>query len=233
MPGKHTLHIFDEDLATLRGELLKLATQVEDELRRAVEALLRGDKRLGQDVMDSDAQADALQLEVNRHTARILARQQAMAGDLREILAADRIAAHVERVGDYAKNTARRAQRLTQPLDAEIAAQLRWMGERVGAMLHRVMDAYARNDAAEANVAWTSDAELDALYGTLFEHLLKHMRIESQDVADGTQLLFIAKGMERAGDHVTDIAEEVFYMVTGTPLQGERTRLEPAPVVPD
>jgi phosphate transport system protein len=226
MPGKHTLHLFDEDLTLLRGEVLKLAVQVDDELRYAISALLTGDRRLGQDVMDSDARADTLQQEVNRHTARILARQQAMAGDLREILAADRLAAHLERVGDYAKNTARRAQRLTQPLDAQIGAQLRWMGERVSTMLRRVMDAYERRDAAEANVAWTSDAELDALYGTLFDHLLTHMRNGTQAVSDGTQLLIIAKGLERAGDHVTDIAEEVYFMVTGTPLQGVRTRIE-------
>lgn len=226
MSDKHTLHVFDEDLRVLREEVANLANQVGTELERALQALMSSDRALAQEVIDSDTRADSLQTQIQMHMSRTLARQQAMAQDLREILAAGRIATHLERIGDYAKNTAKRSLRLAQPVDAEISAQCHWMMERVRSMLHRVMEAYDRDDAELANVTWSSDAELDAMYGKLFEHLLLTMSSNSATIKDGTQLLFIAKGMERAGDHVTDIAEEIYLMVTGKPLQGPRPKVD-------
>ena len=225
MPGKHILTIFDQDLLLLREEVQRLADQAEQELERAVQALLHDDRALAQEVVASDVTADRLQERINDHMNIVLARQQAMADDLREILAAGRIAAHLERLADYAKNTAKRAQALSRKVDAEIGAQFIWMSDRVGAMLRQVMRAYRERDAAEANVAWSSDVELDRIYGKLFAHLLEQMRQEPGSIKDATQLLFIAKGLERAGDHVTDIAEEVFLMVTGSPLQGTRPKI--------
>lgn len=226
MTDKHTLRIFDEDLKALSGEIVNLANQVDEELEQAIEALISANAALAAVVIDSDRRVDDLQDRVNAHTTRTLARQQAMADDLRAIFAAARIAPHLERIGDYAKNTAKRSKRLGAPIDAEVAAQFLWMGMRIGAMLRRVTEAYSRHDAEQANVAWSDDAELDAVYAKLFEHLLARMREDSAYVADGTQLLFIAKGLERAGDHVTDIAEEVYLMVTGRPLQGPRPKVD-------
>ncbi|MCO6413449.1 MAG: phosphate signaling complex protein PhoU [Thiogranum sp.] len=226
MTEKHTLRVFDEDLKALRDEIVNLATQVNDELAGAVRALIAGDHAAASDVIESDSRVDDLQDRVNAHTTRTLARQQAMADDLRAILAAARIAPHLERIGDYAKNTAKRTLRLSRPVDKELAAQFHWMGARIGSMLHRVTDAYLRHDAELANVAWSDDAELDAVYAKLFNYLRERMCQDSASVADGTQLLFIAKGLERAGDHVTDIAEEVYLMVTGQPLQGPRPKVD-------
>lgn len=226
MTEKHTLRIFDEDLKALSDEVVNMATRVSEELGDALVALTTGDSAAAQVVIDSDRQADALQDRINQHTTRTLARQQAMAGDLRAILAAARIAPHLERIGDYAKNTAKRTRRLSTVIDAELAAQFTWMVSRIQSMLRRVTEAYAQHNAAAANVAWADDAELDAVYAKLFEHLLKLMREDSSRVADGTQLLFIAKGLERAGDHVTDIAEEVYLMVTGRPLTGPRPKVD-------
>jgi len=226
MTDKHTLSIFDQDLKAISDEIVNLANRVNEELEQAIEALISADPTLATAVIDSDRRVDDLQYRVNAHTTRTLARQQAMADDLRAILAAARIAPHLERIGDYAKNTAKRSQRLGAPIDAEVAAQFRWMGTRIGAMLRRVTKAYSRHDAEQANVAWSDDAELDAVYAKLFEHLLARMREDSTYVTDGTQLLFIAKGLERAGDHVTDIAEEVYLMVTGKPLQGPRPKVD-------
>lgn len=228
MSDKHTLRIFDEDLGRLRSEVIRLATQVGEELDKAVQALLTEDHVLADEVIASDRNADALQEIINGHTARTLARQHAVADDLRLILSAARIAMHLERIGDYAKNTAKRSKRLKSPLAAEMSAQLRWMATRIGSMLERVMDAYAREDAATANVAWTDDAELDAAYSRLFETLLTTMHNDRSRIQDCVQLLFIAKGLERAGDHVTDVAEEVYLMVTGTPLQGPRPKVDEA-----
>ncbi|HEY5602802.1 MAG TPA: phosphate signaling complex protein PhoU [Gammaproteobacteria bacterium] len=226
MTDKHTLRVFDEDLKTLSNEVLNLAASVAEELDGALAALTTGDDSVAQAVIESDRRSDALQDRINQHTTRTLARQQAMAIDLRAILAAARIAPHLERIGDYAKNTAKRTQRLKQPIDAELAAQFRWMVTRIQSMLRRVIDAYAENNAQAANVAWTDDAELDAVYSKLFEHLLKLMREDNNRIPDSIQLLFIAKGLERAGDHVTDIAEEVYLMVTGHPLAGPRPKVD-------
>lgn len=225
MSEKHTLRVFDEDLKALRDDVIQLAIHVSEQLNSAVTALISGDAGNARTVIESDAQADALQDRINQHTARTLGRQQAMADDLRAILAAARIAPHLERIGDYAKNTAKRALRLSGSVDAELAAQLKWMVTRIQSMLGRVMKAYTQHDAEAANVAWTDDAELDAVYANLFKHLLALMFDDSRYIADSTQLLFIAKGLERAGDHVTDIAEEVYLMVAGKPMQGQRPKV--------
>ncbi len=226
MPGKHILTIFDQDLLLLREEVRQLASLAEQELEHAMQALLNDDRALAAEVVASDVTADRLQERINDHINIVLARQQAMADDLRDILAAGRIAAHLERLADYAKNTAKRAQALSRKVDTEIGTQFIWMSDRVGAMLRQVMRAYQERDADEANVAWSSDVELDRVYGKLFVFLLEQMRQDPDSIKDATQLLFIAKGLERAGDHVTDIAEEVYLMVTGAPLQGPRPKVD-------
>jgi phosphate transport system protein len=225
MNNQHTLRIFDEDLNGLRQEIVALSNHVSEELNRAMTALLENDAGLAEQVITSDRLADALQEKINTHTTRTLARQQAMADDLRAILAASRMAIHLERIGDYAKNTAKRSLRLSRPISAELAEQFQWMGKRIQLMLHQVKESYVYHNAQLANVAWADDAELDTVYVNLFHHLLRTMSQESRQIADGTQLLFIAKGLERAGDHVTDIAEEVYLMVTGLPLQGPRPKV--------
>lgn len=226
MSKKHTLEIFDKDLNLLREDVQRLADQTKEELERAMNALLNDDRVLAQEVVVSDITADLLQKKINEHMNIVLTRQHAMAEDLREILAAGRLAAHLERMADYAKNTAKRMQALSKKVDKEVGDQFSWMNERVVAMLQQVMRAYHERDYSEANVAWSSDIELDRIYGKLFAHLLRQMQQEPDSIKDAIQLLFIAKGLERAGDHVTDIAEEVYLMVTGTPLQGFRPKVD-------
>ncbi len=226
MPGKHTLELFDHDLERLREEVLRLSAMAGEELDAAMLALLNRDAQAAQAVIDSDLNADHLQLRIHRHMTVVLARQQAMADDLREILAAGRMADYLERLGDQAKKIARRSTALTAAVEPRIAERLAWMNERIGATLQQVMDAYARRDAEAANVVWSSDGELDAVYRELFGVLLDRMRHDSGSVADGVQLLLIAKGLERAGDYLTNIAEEVYLMVTGIPLQGPRPQVD-------
>ena len=226
MNGKHTLRQFDEDLERLSGEVNQLGEQVLLELEQALAALASGDHSRLAAIIDSDRRADALLDSINHHATQVLVRQQAMAVDLRMIVAASRIGLHLERIGDYAKNTAKRTERITGSLDAELLAQFHWMGARVLAMLRRVMEAYQQGDAELANVAWTDDAELDSVYANLFARLLELLSQAPDAAANLVQLLFIAKGLERAGDHVTDIAEEVFFMIRGTPLAGQRPKVE-------
>jgi len=226
MSKNHTLESFDENLVRLRTEVLSLADRARMQLEYAIAALLNDDSVLAQEVISSDDEADRQLQRVNGYMTIVLARQQALANDLREILAAGRIAAHLERLVDYAKNTARRMLALAAPVDADVATQFKWMADRVAAMLRQVMHAYQERDASEANVAWSSDVELDRIYGELFSHLLQRMQKDPHAIKDAAQLLFIAKGLERSGDHVTDIAEEVYLMVTGVPLLGPRPKLD-------
>jgi phosphate transport system protein len=223
---KHTLHSFDLDLRQLQEEVSGLAKQVSEELDRALAALLSGDRDAAKDVIKSDRHTNALYEKIEKHTTTILTRQHAMADDLRSILAAGRIALHLERIGDYAKNTAKRSQRLAQPLDATISAQFKWMGERIQVMISRTKEAYEKDDAELANVAWADDDEIDDMYAKLFSHLLDSMSNNTAPIADSVQLMFIAKGLERAGDHVTDIAEEVYLKITGKPLTGARPKVD-------
>ena len=226
MSKKHTLESFDDDLEHLRAEVMYLANRAETQLEQAIGALLNDDIALAQEAISSDEETDRQLQRVNGYMTIVLARQQAVASDLREILAAGRIAAHLERLADYAKNTARRMLALAAPVDAEVAMQFKWMADRVATMLRQVMHAYEERDASEANVAWSSDVELDRIYGELFAHLLQRMQQDPHATKDAAQLLFIAKGLERSGDHVTDIAEEVYLMVTGVPLLGPRPKLD-------
>lgn len=225
MNNQHTLRIFDEDLNSLRQEIVALSNHVSEQLQRAVTALVENDATLAEQVIADDRIADTLQEKIHTHTTRTLARQQAMADDLRAILAASRIAIHLERIGDYAKNTAKRSRHLSQHNIAELIEQFQWMGTRIQSMLSQVTESYIHQNAPLANVAWADDAELDVVYANLFQHLLSAMNQESRNIEDGIQLLFIAKGLERAGDHVTDIAEEIYLMVTGLPLQGPRPKI--------
>jgi phosphate transport system protein len=226
MSERHTLRLFDQELQMLSSEIATLFIQVTDELNGALEVLASGDAQRAAAVILSDSQTDALMERIGRHTNRILARQQAMANDLRAIMGANRIAPHLERIGDYAKSAAKRRQRLTHPIDPVVINQFEWMIKRLIAMLQRVGEAYSRNDAEVTNLAWADDAEIDAIYAKLFAHLLQQMASDSSLIHDSTQLLFIAKGLERAGDHVTDIAEEIHMMVTGHAMQGTRPKVD-------
>lgn len=232
MVTRHTLSTFDHDLEGLRAEVLDLAAQVSAELDQAVAALVTGDRSVAQAVIQRDRVIDALHDKVSIHMTHVLARQHAVADDLRSILAAGRIAAHLERIGDYAKNTAKRSMRLKRPLDTVLAGQFRWMADRVCAMLGRVTEAFRERDADLANVAWTDDAELDAVYAKIFASLLALLDSDVREVEDGVQLLFIAKGLERCGDHVTDIAEEIYLKVTGQLLRGQRPKVDEAAALP-
>lgn len=218
MTGSHTLRIFDEDLQAISNEVTLLFNQVRMEVENAIKALINNDHELARSVIASDKDANLLMSKVNQHTVKALARQQAMAGDLRAIMAASRIAPHLERIGDYAKGTAKRTLKLSQPLTAEIESNLTWMAKRLDDMLISTMQAYQTLNAEMANIAWRDDDKLDTLYKSLFTHILLLMQQDSRWIADGTQLMLLIKGLERAGDHAADIAEEIYFMVKGTPI---------------
>jgi phosphate transport system protein len=226
MQTRHTLHVFDEDLNQLRALILQMGEAVRQEIEQGVDALLKGRSDVAAQVIANDRRTDELEASLHELTTKVLARQAAMAQDLREILAAERIGMHLERIGDYAKNAARRLAALQQPIPANIAAPLHWLKDRVLSMIDSVLEAYKDRDAERANIAWASDEELDRLYKNIFEQLLEEMAKAPTYVSDGSHLLLVAKGLERAGDHATDIAEAVYLMVMGKPIGGQRPKID-------
>jgi phosphate transport system protein len=226
-PGKHTLQLFDEDLARLRALVLELGRRTVAHTAGGIDSLVRADRELAREIVERDGEMNAMQHQVDALVTIVLARQQAMAQDLREILAAGRIATHLERCADYAKGTARRGAELRLPLAAAVVAELSWMRARLVAMLEAVLAAYAERDAEKASIAWASDDDLDEMYRQLLAVVLLRMREDPACIDDGAQLLLVAKGLERIGDHATDVAEEVHLMVTGSRFDRARHRSPP------
>ncbi|MEO1089352.1 MAG: phosphate signaling complex protein PhoU [Pseudomonadota bacterium] len=215
MTQDHTLKSFDQDLDELRQLLGDLATWVTDELEQAILALISGNGAAAAEVIERDATADALQLQIQKAAVNILVRHQPVAIDLREVVATERMAGDLERVGDHAKNIAKRTIALGAPVPEAHAASVERFGRDVERMLHKVLDALSKRDAVAAHRAWSDDEPLDEAHADLFMVLLNAMQDGRTSVLVGTHLLFVAKSLERIGDHATNVAEDIRFMVTG------------------
>jgi phosphate transport system protein len=221
----HTVKAFDKDLGELGAKIAEMGGLAEKMLTDAIDALIRQDLDLARATIATDPRIDALERDVEERSVLILARRQPMGGDLREIVAAMRIASDLERVGDLAKNIAKRTlilqeeQRLPRAM-----VGLRHMGQLAALQLKDVLDAYAQRDTDRARAVWMRDAEIDALEDSVFRDLLTFMMEDPRNISPCTHLLFCSKNVERVGDHTTNIAETVHYIVTGTSLPVERPK---------
>jgi phosphate transport system protein len=225
MVTEHTMKAFDADLQDLARLVAEMGGFAEQQINDAVDALDRRDALVAQQVIASDVQIDTLQREIEEKVILTIARRQPMAVDLREIVGALRISNDLERIGDLAKNIAKRVL----VLDSEFRSQkvmrgVEHMAELVLAQIKDVLDAYARRDAAKAIAVWRSDEEVDAVNNSLFRELLTYMMEDPRNISICTHLLFCAKNIERMGDHATNIAETVYYMVEGRTLGDERPK---------
>lgn len=227
MTAEHTLKSFDEDLAVLRGLVSTLGSTVCDQIGHAVTALLNGNRSLAETVIETDATADRLAHEIHIEVVRLIARYQALARDLREIVASERIALNLERIGDHAKSIAKRSIALGAPAPQSLGDMLRRYGDEISGSVAAVLDAFARHDADEAVRVWHADATLDERYDDFFHRALSGMQDGRESILVGTHLLFVAKSLERIGDHATNIAEDIRFMVTGHIM--ERTTARPRP----
>jgi phosphate transport system protein len=217
--SEHTVSAFDAELGALRHKVAEMGGIAEKMLAEATRALVRHDTTLAQAVIGSDARLDALQHEIEEHAILTIARRQPMAVDLREIISAIRVAGDIERVGDLAKNIAKRAVAISSQLTAQkyfVGAE--HMAELAGRQLKDVLDAYLARDDEQALDVWQRDGEIDALYTSLFRELLTYMMEDPRNISFCTHLLFCAKNIERIGDHTTNIGETVHYLVTGMML---------------
>ena len=224
MATSHTVKSFDEDLRQLRTLIAQLGGIAETQIIGAVDAMQRRDIDMALRIMTADKALDALEAETEQRAIQIIARRAPLADDLREIVSALKIAGLLERIGDYAKNIAKRTTVLARSPVVEPQVIVPEMGRLVSLMVKRVLDAYVARDAAVAHEVWVSDSQVDDLYNSLFRSLLTCMMEHPGNITPSTHLLFVAKNLERIGDHATNIAEIVHYIVTGSMLGDDRPK---------
>ncbi len=223
--SEHTVKAYDAELDLIGAKIAEMGGIAEKMLVDAMDALGRLDMDLAQRVLMSDPRLDALQREIEDHVVRTVIRRQPMAIDLRELMASIHIAGDLERVGDLAKNIAKRAMKVADdPRVMRAVVGLKHMAEVAAMQLKDVLDAYAQRDVERAKAVWTRDADLDALEDSIFRDLLTFMMEDPRNISFCTHLLFCAKNLERVGDHATNIAENVNFMVTGQSLPMNRPK---------
>jgi len=224
---EHTTRAFDSDLHELARKIAEMGRLDGEQIADAIDALTKRDTALAKRVIAADDRVDALQREIEEKAATTIARRQPMAVDLREILGALRISNDLERIGDLAENVAKRMMLVTEELRLnEVVLQLRHMADVVRDQLMRVLQSYERRDVAVALDVWRKDQEIDALNTGLFRELLTFMMEDPRNITFCTHMLFCAKNIERMGDHATNIAETVYYIVQGTQLKEERPKAD-------
>src|SRR6185312_560854 len=229
MSGKmseHTVKAFSEKLEGLSAAIAQMGGLAEAQFANAVEAIARRDTALAENAVGGDKRIDDMQLDVEDRALKLLALRQPMAVDLRETLAAIKIASELERIGDLAKNIAKRAIVLNREPPIRLTTSLARMGRQSLAQLKLVLDAYSDRDASGAETVWRQDGEIDEMYNSLFRELLTYMMEDPRTIGLCTHLLFVAKNIERTGDHATNVAEVVYHMATGGHLAMERPKAD-------
>ena len=222
----HTMKAYDKELDTLERRIAEMGGIAEKMVIDAMDALSNADTVLAHQVVATDPRLDALQREIEDMTVLTIARRQPVAVDLRELIGAIRIAGDLERVGDLAKNIAKRTVKVGAEARVPRAViGLKHMNEVATELLKDVLDAYAQRDEERARDVWERDIDLDALEDSVFRDLLTHMMEDPRNISFCAHLLFCSKNIERIGDHATNIAETVVYLVTGEPMPQERPRM--------
>lgn len=223
--SEHIVSSYDVDLQDLRRRISEMGGIAEKMLVDSISALVRRDTVLAQTVIAADARLDVLQREVEEHAILMIARRQPLAVDLRETISAIRVSGDIERIGDLAKNIAKRGLAIaTQFQPQKIVVGVQHMADLVIGQLKDVLDAYAQQDPKGALSVWERDGQIDALYTSLFRELLTYMMEDPRNISFCAHLLFCAKNIERIGDHTTNIAETIHYLVTGENLSIERPK---------
>ena len=216
MNEPHIATAFDRDLESLQATIIKMGGLVEDAILNGAEALLTRDTEKAEQVHKGDAAVDALEDVVNDEAVRLMALRQPVSTDLRLVVSTLKLAQSLERVGDYAKNIAKRTSVLAEmkPISGGDAT-LRRMAREVQGMLKDTLDSFVRRDTALARDVVGRDQDVDQMYNALFRELLTHMMEDPRNITPAMHLHFIAKNIERVGDHATAVAEQVIYLVTG------------------
>lgn len=226
MTADHIVTSFDEELNRLNNTIAQMGGLVEAQLSDSVLALAKRDTELGARVISQDQRVDDLEHDIDLLSVRLLALRQPMAEDLRVVIVALKVSADLERIGDYAKNIAKRIGALTDAVQMEPIHTIRRMAAQVQGMIKSVLDAYMEQDVDKAKDVIVRDEEVDALHTSLFRELLTYMMEDARNITPCTHLLFIAKNIERVGDHATNIAENVQFLVSGELPPGDRHKVD-------
>jgi phosphate transport system protein len=221
---QHVVKSYDQELKRLRGMITQMGGIVETQVALAAEAIMHRDAAAATRAVEEDPKVDALEREVETFVIRLLALRQPVAGDLRQIVAALKITGDIERIGDYAANVAKRSIVLAEFSLPYSLAGLAHMARMVQQQLKLVIDAFGENDADKAMEVWRSDQVIDDIYNAIFRELITYMMEDPRNITPCTHLLFIAKNLERIGDHATNVAETVYYAVKGESLPESRPK---------
>ncbi|MDE4250042.1 phosphate signaling complex protein PhoU [Phaeobacter gallaeciensis] len=233
MEEQHIASAFDRDLEAIQARIMKMGGLVEAAIMESARALETRDEELAQKVRADDKAIDGLEELINEEAARVIAIRAPAAVDLRVVLSVMKIAGNLERIGDYAKNIAKRTGVLIQGHDAlDSAAALRRMAHEVELMLKDALDAYIQRDVELAGDVITRDRDVDQMYNALFREFLTHMMEDPRNITPCMHLHFIAKNIERMGDHVTSICEELIYLVTGSRPEDDRPKADTTSTTP-
>lgn len=222
---EHTVKAYDQELNELAKLVVEMGGLAERQIRDAIDALTKRDEDLASRVIAADDAVDELQHRIEGMTIHMIGKRQPLAGDLREIVGALRISIDLERIGDFAKNIGKRLGALSgDSYPNYLMKRVEQMATLALTQINNVLESYVQHDVAKAVAVWKRDEEIDAMYTSLFRELLTYMMEEPRNITFSTHLLFCAKNIERMGDHATNIAETVHFMVAGVPLKEERPK---------
>ena len=233
MQSQHIVSAYDDELKFLARKIAAMGGQAERMVDQAIAALVNADPALGQRVIQDDVVLDEAQREIDDKAILIIARRQPMATDLREIIGAIRISADLERVGDLGKNIAKRVSVVAEGRQPNsLFRGLEALAELALTQLKEVLDVYASRSVERIGFVRDRDEQIDAMYTSLFRELLTYMMEDPRNITPCTHLLFVAKNIERIGDHATNIAETVHYVITGAAFEDERPKSDETGIVP-
>lgn len=228
MNQEHIVKSYDSELKRLNQLVYEMGCLVEIQLEKAIEAVTLRDSIKAHEVITADPEVDQQEFIIDQFSVRLLALRQPMASDLRHVVAALKISSHLERIADYAANVAKRCVSLNQVPIIPLIYELPKIAKMVQSMVREVLEAYKKLDDARTTQVWRQDAEVDEMYGHLLHELLTYMTQNPNSISSCTHILFMAKNIERIGDHVTNIAEAIHFITHGRPFNEPRPKVEDA-----
>ncbi len=220
----HIVKSYEEQLKLLEDTIIKMGTKAEDQLLMSIDAFAKKDLELSKKIIAEDEVIDAYENSIEHQVVNLIALRQPMGIDLRETVTALKISSDLERIGDLSKNIAKKTLLINKNLSEPLTNSFNLLGNKVKKQLKSVIDSYLKRSKNVAINVWESDEQVDILTTQCMEDVIKYLKEDEQNLQNGAQLLFIAKNLERIGDHTTNIAEQVFFLVTGEYLEGNRPK---------
>jgi len=220
----HIVKSYEEQLKLLEDTIIKMGTKAEDQLLMSIDAFAKKDLELSKKIIAEDEVIDAYENSIEHQVVNLIALRQPMGIDLRETVTALKISSDLERIGDLSKNIAKKTLLINKNLSETLTNSFNLLGNKVKKQLKSVIDSYLKRSKNVAINVWESDEQVDILTTQCMEDVIKYLKENDQNLQNGAQLLFIAKNLERIGDHTTNIAEQVFFLVTGEYLEGNRPK---------